>query len=234
VSIVTRNHAGVPLRDRSADSHLKGRDNGHVGEFREPVLNIDWDQAVSDLAACGWARAPHALAASEADRLGDDNGRTWTVAGDEGVVRQHVIGSYTPYAEALPVVRAVGDHLIAGLSAAAWRHTQPVLPAFNEATWCRYPAGTGHITAHRDPSAYGGVVAVFTLAGSATVRAWNSDGRMTEWQTGPGQLVVLRGVGWPAADSQCPLHEVDPPVEGERRIMTLRHNLGGAGTGYTV
>lgn len=199
-----------------------------------PVLNIDYDQAVSDLAACGWARAPHALAASAADLLAEDNGRTWTVAGDEGVVRQHVIDSYAPYAEALPVVRAVGDQLIAGLSAAASKRAWPLLPAFNEASWGRYPAGIGHITAHRDPGAYGGIIAVFTLAGGATFRAWSAEGQVTEWQTAPGQLVVLRGVGWPEPDSHCPLHEVDPPVGGERRIMTLRHNLGGAGAGYTV
>ena len=203
-------------------------------ELCVPVLNIDYDQAVSDLAACGWARAPHALAASAADLLAKDNGRTWAVAGDEGVVRQHVIGSYTPYDEALPAVRAVGNQLIAGLSAAASKRARRPLPAFNEATWGRYPAGTGHITAHRDPGAYGGIIAVFTLAGGATFRAWSGDGRVTEWQTAPGQLVVLRGAGWPEPDSQCPLHEVDPPVEGERRIMTLRHNLGGAGAGYTV
>lgn len=75
---------------------------------------------------------------------------------------------------------------------------------------------------------------MFTLAGGATFRAWSADGQVAEWQTGPGKLVVLRGVGWPEPDSQCPLHEVGPPVEGERRIMTLRHNLGGAGAGYTV
>ncbi len=217
-----------------ADNHLEGRDDGPVAELCVPVLNIDYDQAVSDLAACGWARARHALATSAADLLGEDNGRTWIVAGDEGVVRQHVIGSYTPYAEALPVVRAVGDQLIAGLSAAARRRARPSLPAFNEATWGCYPVGTGHITAHRDPGAYGGVIALFTLTGGATFRAWSADGQVTEWQTGPGQLVVLRSVGWPEPDSQCPLHEVDPPVEGERRIMTLRHNLGGAGAGYAV
>ncbi len=108
-----------------ADSHLEGRYGGPVAEFCVPVLNIDYDQAVSDLAACGWARAPHALAASAADLLAEDNGRPWTVVGDEGVVRQHVLGSYAPYAEALPVVRAVGDQLITGLSAAASKRAWP-------------------------------------------------------------------------------------------------------------
>lgn len=54
---------------------------------------------------------------------------------------------------------------------------------------------------------------------------------MTEWQTGAGQLVVLHGVGWPEPDSQCRLHEVDPPVEGERRIMTLRQTSAEQGPG---
>ncbi len=216
------------------DSHLEGRDDGLVAEPGMLVLNIDYDQAVSDLVACGWARAPHALAGSAVDLLAEDSGRTWRLAGNEGIVRQHVISSYTPYAEARPAVRTVGDQLIAGLSAAATEQARPSLPAFDETTWGRCPAGTGHITAHRDPSAYGGIIAVFTLAGEAAFRAWSGDGQASEWQTGPGQLVVLRGVGWPEPDSQCPLHEVDPPVIGERGIMTLRHNLGGAGAGYTV
>ncbi len=131
-----------------------------MGKFREPVLNIDWDMAVSDLAARGWARASQALAANEADRLGDDNGRTWTVAGNERVVRQHVRSSSPTLAmpKRTPAVRTVGGHLIAGLSAAARRHTQPALRAFSEATWGRYPTGIGHIAAHRDPGAYGGPV----------------------------------------------------------------------------
>ena len=163
-------------------------------ELHGPVLNIDWDQAVTDLVGRGWTCAPRALAAAGAALVAEDDGRTWHVAGDEGDVRQHVIGSYSPYADALPAVRAVGDQLVAGLTSIARQRGLPSIPAFNEATWGRYPAGVGHITVHRDPTAYGGVIAVFTLAGKAAFRAWDSEGRMTEWLTEPGQLVVLHGL----------------------------------------
>lgn len=78
-----------------ADSHLEGRDDGPVAEPSVPVLNIDYDQAVSNLAARGWARAAQTLPAGSGDLLAEDNGRTWTVAGDEGVVRQHIIETGT-------------------------------------------------------------------------------------------------------------------------------------------
>lgn len=200
----------------------------------EPVLNVCWEQAAHGLATRGWARAPEAVDASMAARLGEDDGRTWRIAGDEGVVRQHVIGSYSPFSEALPVVRAVGDRLVTGLCVAAEAQGIPPVPSFNEVTWGRYPAGTGRITAHRDPRAFGGVVAVFTLYGHARFRAWNTAGDVSEWETGPGQLVILRAAGWPAFDSQCPVHEVEPPEHAERMIMTVRHNTAGAGGGYTV
>ena len=97
--------------------------------------------------------------------------------------------------------------------------------------WLHIP---GHTTAHRDPAAYGGVVAVFNLFGQALFRVWDADGEAAEWETGRGQLVLMRAAGWPQPDSRCPLHEVEPPRDEERMIMTLRHNTGGAGAGYVV
>lgn len=58
--------------------------------------------------------------------------------------------------------------------------------------------------------------------------------RWSRVESGPGQLALLRGAGWPHEGSRCPLHEVDPPSSGERMIMTLRSNSAGAGAGYTV
>ncbi len=169
-----------------------------------------------------------------ADRLGDDDRRQWRLLGDEGGVRQHAYGAYLAFAEARPAVRALGDTLVAGLSDAAGRAGLPVLPRFNEATWGRYPAGVGGISAHRDPSAYGGVIAVFTLWGRATFRVLDGEQTVAKWETGPGQLVLLRGWGWPRPDSTCPTHEALPPPVGDRGIMTFRYNLGGAGAAYTV
>lgn len=113
------------------------------------------------------------------------------MAGGEGV-RQHVIGSCTPYA---------GRSRWFAQSATAWSPASqqkpnqglPPVPAFNEATWGRYPTGSGHITAHRGPPANGGVAAAFTLHGRARFRVWDTSGEGAEWDSGPGHLVILRG-----------------------------------------
>ena len=62
-------------------------------------------------------------------------------------------------------MRRVGDALIDSLSPILVETGFHALPSFNETTWTRYPKGVGHITAHRDPSAYLGIIAVFTLIG---------------------------------------------------------------------
>ncbi len=96
------------------------------------TLAIKWDEAVAELATCGWARAPHAIDKTLAAELAKDDGRRWRVAGDEGVVRQYVVGSYTPLAQAPAIVGAIGDEVVARLSAAAERQDLPALPRFDE------------------------------------------------------------------------------------------------------
>ena len=109
------------------------------------------------------------------------------------------------------------------------------MPEFNEATWRHIPARCrAHLPLTGHPAAYGGVVAVFTLDGHALFRAWDDQGEEMAWDTGPGQIVIMRGAGWPENNSKCPRHEVEPPHDEERMIMTLRHNKGGAGAGYIV
>jgi hypothetical protein len=96
-----------------------------------PGLAVAWEEAVARLAAFGWARAPRAFDENLAAQFGQDDDRQWHVAGDEGVVRQHVIGSYTPFAQAPATVRAIGDDLVTHLSAAAGRQGLPPVPRFN-------------------------------------------------------------------------------------------------------
>jgi hypothetical protein len=90
------------------------------------------------------------------------------------------------------------------------------------------------ITRHRDFREYGGIIAVITLQGSSVFRVYDSPIDAVEWHTKPGQLVLLRGEGLPSAGKRCPPHEVDPPSDGERSIITLRCNSQGAGAGYKV
>lgn len=195
---------------------------------------VPWADAVAGLSDQGWTMVPNALMASVAEQVAEDDRRQWRLLGDEGGVQQHAFGSYLPFDETLPVIRALGHQLVAGLSDAARRLGLPALPRFNEVTWGRYPAGTGRISAHQDPVEYGGVIAVFTLRGYAVFRILDGQRTAAEWETGPGQLALLRGAGWPRSDSRCPVHEAMPPQVGERLILTFRYNVGGAGAGYVV
>ncbi len=70
-----------------------------------------------------------------------------------------------------------------------------------------------------------------TLWGQARFRVW-SETQPTEWVTGNGDLVILRGNGWPTEDSTCPIHEAESPVVGDRMIMTLRFNTRGPDASY--
>ncbi|HLH99400.1 MAG TPA: hypothetical protein VKV06_01350 [Acidimicrobiales bacterium] len=206
----------------------------YAGHGSAEIVAVPWDDVVSALPGPGWAHVPAAIDTDLAERLADDDRRQWRLLGDEGGVHQHAFGSYTPFRETLPAVRLVGERLIAGLSETARRRGLPAPSDFNEATWGRYPAKSGRITVHSDPREYGGIIAVFTLRGHAIFRVFDGNNKPTEWETGPGQLALLRGAGWPCANSRCPAHEVDPPTTEERMIMTFRHNCGGAGAGYTV
>jgi hypothetical protein len=195
---------------------------------------IPWNDAVTALADRGWTFVPTALSVALAEQLGEDDRRQWRLLGNEDRVEQHAFGAYMPFVDTLPLARAIGDDLVAGLSEAALRRGLPVVPGFTEATWSRWPVRTGRISSHRDPREYGGVIAIFTLRGHAIFRVFDDHQRATEWETGPGQLAILRGTGWPSPDSNCLVHEVEPPMNEERLIMTFRYNSGGAGSGYTV
>jgi hypothetical protein len=76
-------------------------------------------------------------------------------------------------AAAPPFVGDVGIDIVRELTTAC--PDVPAIPDFNEVSWTRYPARTGHITAHRDPFACGGIIAVATLLGRATFRVWDGD-----------------------------------------------------------
>lgn len=122
----------------------------------------------------------------------------------------------------------------------------PAIPRFNEVSWTRYPAATGRITTHRDPAPFDGIIAIATLSGRATFSVWGGAVHgtpdevlargtpPTEWDASAGDLILLRGNGWPTPDARCPMHGVSAPADGERTIMTFRHNTRGAGGGYDV
>ena len=198
------------------------------------LVVIDWRVAGETLVEEGWVRLAGVIPHPMASRLLACDRPPWrALPAEEGAVRQSGFGSYLPLVEAGPDVNELATWLSTSLSNVAIELGVPPVPDFNEVTWTRYPAGTGRITAHEDPPAYGGVIAIVTLVGGAIFRAWSSS-RASEWETEIGDVVVLQGAGWPTLKSRCPLHEVEPPRRRERIIMTLRHNTRGAGGGYDL
>lgn len=194
--------------------------------------DVDWASAAGRVAVEGWVRLAGCLDAPTCARLSAAAPGSWRREDDVGSVRQAGVSTGVPFDAAADTVRALGTWIREGLDTGRPARA-PEVPPFNEASWSRSDPAAGHhfISAHRDPSAVGGVIAIATLTGRALFRVWGSGG-VNEWLTGEGDVVVLRGNGWPTADALCPLHEVDPPEVGGRMILTLRHNLGGAGAAY--
>ena len=191
---------------------------------------VDWVEGLQMLRRNGFVRLGKALDRIACEALTEAAPEPWhDLPPEEGVVRQSGQATGALFREAPAVVRQLGEDLISAISAASRAITGP--PLFNEVTWSLYPEGTGHITAHRDPARVGGVIAIVTLRGTAAfdVRAPNE---RVEWLTEAGDLVLLCGNGWPDDDTRCPVHSVGPPVGGDRMILTLRHNRGGAGADY--
>jgi len=196
-------------------------------------LRADWNSATDAVLARGWARLTEAVPDGLVSRLVDTPRPEWhELPEEEGVVRQHGLGSFLPVVEAAETVRNLADEIAASLTGAGAVHGLPRVPAFDEASWTWYPEGHGHITAHRDPPACGGVIAVVTLIGSAPFRVWDEPegSPLVEWSTGAGDVVVLQGRGWSRSQDRCPRHGVGP--RSGVMIMTLRHNTRGAGNGY--
>ncbi|HTU38454.1 MAG TPA: hypothetical protein VMF35_10565 [Acidimicrobiales bacterium] len=192
---------------------------------------VGWDRAGRSLLTQGWVRLPEAVSPEDLERLIEARCSAWqALPEEEGVVRQGGFAAHADLGVTDASVRALAHELIDALGAVLGEAAP--LPSFNEVSWTLYPTGSGHITAHRDPAAFTGVIAVATLRGSATFRV--SNGRdHAEWDTAPGDVVLLGAHGWPGSP-HGPVHEVDPPVDGDRLIMTLRHNSRGAGGGYDV
>jgi len=103
----------------------------------------------------------------------------------------------------------------------------------DEAATTLYGPNEG-ISPHRDNSFYEGFVAVVTLAGTARLRVVADREGATElarWQAGPGHLALLRG---PRSGVEGrPLHEVGPAGPEGRRVVVLRRNRRGAGSGWS-
>lgn len=207
-------------------------------------LDVHWDMVVSALRTRGWARIERAVEADFAVQLEAAAPGPWTslptTEGGAGV-RQAGLACHAEVNATSGVVAQLAEAIRVGIDGASERDV-PLLPAFNHADWCRSERGEKFITAHRDPSTAGGVIAVLTIRGQAPFRVWEIDGSprdaerhpelATSWTTADRDLVLLQGGGWPTPQSRCPIHEAQTPTSGERVTLTLRHNKGGYGADY--
>jgi hypothetical protein len=218
--------------------------NVPVVEGKVALSDIAWNKVMDQLASRGWARlvravAPHALEALEQAAPGPWSSLPET-EGSAGV-RQAGLAHHSAVDEAAGVVQSMADGIRAGIDGVESPGVAP-LPTFNHAEWCRAETGQKFITPHRDPDTAGGVIAVLTIRGRAVFRIWDLDGSLadaqshpelaTSWESEDGDLVLMRGGGWPLPTSKCPIHEAESPREGDRVTLTLRHNKGGYGADY--
>jgi hypothetical protein len=215
-----------------------------VVERRVDLSGIDWAEVVDQLTSRGWARLRGAVVHDALEALEHAAPGPWSslpeTEGSAGV-RQAGLACHSAVDEAADGVRSLAEGICAGIESAVIPGVA-LLPVFNHAEWCRAEKGQKFITPHRDPDSAGGVIAILTIHGRAVFRVWDLDGSLadaqghpefaTAWETEHGDLVLMRGGGWPLPTSMCPIHEAESPREGDRVTLTLRHNKGGYGSDY--
>ena len=199
--------------------------------MRETGLDaVDWTGAATSLIDNGWIRLAGAVRGRTCARLIEAAPGEWAPLPEvEMDVHQGGFSCGVFFDRAASEVQEFGRTVCDSLTKA--RPDLPAVPCFNEVQWGRSHDGVGYITAHRDPPGAGGVIAIVTLRGRAVFRVWQGS-RPTEWETADGDLVILRGNGWPSESSLCPVHEAESPRVGDRMTMTLRHNTRGPGGDY--
>jgi hypothetical protein len=127
---------------------------------------IDWFAVAGELGDGGWVRLRAAVNEEARTVLTEAAPPTWSLLPEiEGRVRQGGWSSGVFFDHAVLSVQEFGRNICEELNAGA-RHL-PAVPLFNEVQWGRSQEGMGFITAHRDPPAAGGIIAIVTLTGRA-------------------------------------------------------------------
>jgi len=131
---------------------------------------------------------------------------------------------------AYPCVHELRDDLVAHLGEQAGQ--VPGVSAWlpDDASVQRYAPGSLGVTPHLDGSRFRYLVAVVTVAGSASF-ALCSDRAGTvlrQWETLPGSLVLMRAPGLAGREDERPLHTVRGPRQGQRLSLTYRMDAAAA------
>ncbi len=188
-----------------------------------------WLRVAEQLAGRGWSRTR----VDGRHDIGKPPRLAWRPIAPGSPTLQQGQGAHSALAAAPDAVRGFAAWLDGELVAAATGLGLEAPPAFNEVSWSRYPASRGRLAMHLDPADFVGVIAIVTLEGNARFEIESVvDGSFERWTTRPGDLVLLRGAGWPGESDGRPRHGAGPPVGGPRRIVNFRTNVNGAERGY--
>jgi hypothetical protein len=98
----------------------------------------------------------------------------------------------------------------------------------NEVTLQRYKLGMLGVTPHIDGLRYINIIAIFNLGGDADLSycEGSRDGRKVKIDTTPGNVVLLKAIGYNGASKEVlPYHTVSD-IRSERYICTLRQDKG--------
>jgi hypothetical protein len=195
------------------------------------LAGVEWPDVVLTLAKRGWARLAGVVAPELCQAL-TGAAPEWSEPQHEeefGVSSGRGGASHSSVDDAALAVREFAAAVVAAVNNAV--PDLPPVPEFNHVQWVRDDRGVMFITPHRDPPTAGGILAVLTASGAGTFRVWDDNGEH-EWLTSDGDLVLLRGAGWPSPHSECPVHQTESPRQGGRTAITFRHNIGGYGSDY--
>ncbi|HXF37314.1 MAG TPA: hypothetical protein VNO17_09065 [Actinomycetota bacterium] len=198
---------------------------------------LDLRAALRRTAAAGYARVPEAADPGflRLVRREVEAGPLQRFEGSFGKVRQEIEGfDVGAPMEGFPGVRELATELTAVVRAhgrglrglATWR--------VNEVGVARYRPGSLGITPHLDGRWYRRLVAVLTVHGRArfAVCASRDPGDVVEeWETEPGDLVLMRGPGLAGHRDGRPFHLVEGPRRGTRLSLGLRMSVPREGRG---
>ena len=192
---------------------------------------LDLRAALRRAAAQGYARLPEAAdpAFLRLVRREVEAGPFQRFEGSFGKVRQEIEGfDVEAPMEGFPRVRELAAELTALVRAHGRGLRGLATWTVNEVGVARYRPGSLGITPHLDGRWYRRLVAVLTVHGRARFAVCGSRDPgdvVEEWETEPGDLVLMRGPGLARHRDGRPFHLVEGPRRGTRLSLGLRMSV---------
>lgn len=173
----------------------------------DQLVLVPWDQVIRQLCGRGWASVPGVVHPALLVSLYQEE--HWRSLSTDDLPRGEPVEVHSALTQVRPMMRDLGIRLTAALSVAAELQRLPIPPLLNEVTWgwCP-PTGEEAPTGGMTPKGGFGIVALVIFAGRATVRVARFTRQAAPLQATPGQLIVIRGHGWPESTRSGVTYEV--------------------------